>query len=144
MFSKSNLLSTLVAAVWSLLGGWLLWGIVADPILAEHLTTEGIMKETPDFMYLTIGCIIQGFILSTIYGRWGNGIYGASTGLKFGFWIGLLGGFGEGFINFATSNMLDLQGTLINAVVYIVFYAIMGLLIGFVYQKTQGVAQSLS
>jgi hypothetical protein len=31
MFSKSNLISTLVTAIWGFFGGWLLWGIIGGP-----------------------------------------------------------------------------------------------------------------
>jgi hypothetical protein len=141
MFSKSNLLSTLVAALWGFLGGYLIWGLVGDPYLSEHLTTPGLMKEAPDFLYLTLGCLVVAFALSTIYGRWGNGIYGVNSGAKLGLWIAILIGVGEGLVNYGTVNLLDLNGTLVNMVLYIVHYTIMGLLIGLVYQKTAGVAK---
>ena len=120
MFSKSNLISTLVTAVWGYFGGWLIWGMLVDPILTEHSTATGIMREMPDMVHLIIGCIIVGFALSTIYSKWANGNFSPTTGMT----------------NFAVMDMLDLTGTLINGVTYVVFYAIMGLLAGLVYQKT--------
>lgn len=136
MFSKSNLISTLVTAVWGYFGGWLIWGMLVDPILTDHSTATGIMREMPDMVHLIIGCIIVGFALSTIYSKWANGSFSPTTGMTFGVWIGILMGFGEGMVNFAVMDMLDLTGTLINGVTYVVFYAIMGLLAGLVYQKT--------
>jgi len=87
-------------------------------------------------VHLIIGCIIVGFALSTIYSKWANGNFSPTTGMTFGVWVGILMGFGEGMVNFAVMDMLDLTGTLINGVTYVVFYAIMGLLAGLVYQKT--------
>ena len=140
MFSKSNLISTLVTAVWGYLGGWVLWGMLMDPILQEHNSATGMMKEMPDMFHLIIGCIIAGFAFSTIYGKWGSGNYSAMSGLTYGVWVGILLGFGEGLVNMAVMNMLDFTGTLLNGVTYVVFYAVMGLLAGLVYQKTSPAA----
>lgn len=137
MFSKSNIISTLVTAVWGYLGGWVIWGMVFDPILSDHSgSATGVMREMPDMVHLIIGCILVGFIFSAIYGRWGRDNYGVASGLTYGILIGALLGIGEGMVDFSVMNLLDLTGTLINAVAYIIFYAIMGLLAGLVYSKT--------
>lgn len=136
MFSKANIISTIVTTIWGFAGGYLLWGLVGDPYLQDHLgSATGVMKEMPDMLHLVLGCLIQGFAFSTIYGKWANGTFNASNGLNFGLWIAILIGVGEGLINFATSNMLDLTGTLANAVIYIIFYVVMGALAGLVYNK---------
>ena len=136
MLSKSNLISTLVTAVWGYFGGWILWGMIVDPMLADHNSATGIMREMPDMVHLIIGCFIVGFFFSGIYGKWGQGNYGAGSGFQYGALIGLLIGLGEGMVNMSVMNMLDFTGTIINAVTYVVFYGIMGLLAGLIYQKT--------
>jgi len=137
MFSKANIISTIVATVWGFAGGYLLWGILADPVLQDHMgSVTGFMKDPPDFIHLILGCLIQAFAFSTIYGKWANGTFSAGNGLNLGLWTGVLMGLGSGLINFATSNMLDLTGTIINGVIYIVFFAVTGLLVGLVYSKT--------
>ncbi len=137
MFSKANIISTIVATIWGFAGGYLLWGILADPVLRDHIgSATGIMKDPPDFMVLILGCLIQAFAFSTIYSKWANGTFSASSGINLGIWIGVLMGLGSGIIDFATSNMLDLTGTLINGVVYIVHFAVIGLLVGLIYNKT--------
>lgn len=137
MFSKSNIISTLVTAVWGFLGGWLVWGIVFDPILEEHSgAASGVMREAPDMVHLIIGCLLVGFIFSTIYSKWGSGNFGVSSGFTYGLWIGLFLGLGEGMVNFAVMDVLDITGVFINAVAYLIFYGIMGLLAGLVYSKT--------
>jgi hypothetical protein len=136
MFSKANIVSTLVTAVWGFFGGWLIWGIIVDPILADYLGgATGVMREMPDMPYLILGCILVGFIFSTIYSKWGSDGFSTSSGLTYGIWVGLLLGLGEGMVNFAVMDVLDLTGVLINAGTYVVFYAIMGLLAGMVYNK---------
>lgn len=136
MFTKTNIISALVAAVWGYLGGWLLWGIIVDPILTEHSgMATSVMREMPDMVHLVIGCLIVGLVFATIYSKWGSSGYGASSGMQYGVWIGLLLGLGEGMVNFAVMDILDITGTLINAGTYVVFYAVMGLLVGLVYGK---------
>ncbi|QNJ97156.1 hypothetical protein [Constantimarinum furrinae] len=136
MFTKANIVSTLVTAVWGFGGGYLLWGILGDPLLSDHLgSATGVMREMPDMFHLVLGCIIQAFAFSTIYGRWANSEYGMGTGITFGFWVAILMGLGEGLIDYATSNIIDMSGTFINFGIYLVFFLVTGLLAGLVYKK---------
>jgi len=135
MFSKANLISTLVATVWGVGGGFLLWGIVGDPLMADHMLMDGLMKDPPDMMYLVLGCLVQGFAFSTIYGKTGEGNYGAASGVKYGAFVALLIGLGGGLINYATGNLMDLTGVFMNFVIYLVFFVVMGLLTGLIYNK---------
>ena len=135
MFSKTNLVSTLATAVWGYLGGWVLWGMITDPMLVDHNSAGNIMKEIPDMFYLILGCILVGFFFSYIYSKFAGDSYGIGTGVNFGILVGLLVGLGEGLINMAVMNMLDFTGTIINAITYAVFYAAMGAVAGIVYQK---------
>ncbi|MBT8262947.1 MAG: hypothetical protein KJO05_09010 [Bacteroidia bacterium] len=135
MFSKANLVSTLVLTIWGVGGGYLLWGILADPFFTDHVVTDGLMKDPPDMVHLIIGCLIQAFAFSSIYQRFGSGSYGAGSGLSMGIWIAIMVGLGEGLVDFATSNILDLHGTFVNCVIYLIFFGIMGLLAGLIYGK---------
>lgn len=136
MFTKANIISTIVLTIWGFGGGYFLWGILGENLFADHILTDGLMREIPDLVYIFAGCLIQAFAFSTIYGRFGLNSYSAGSGFALGFWIALLAGLGEGLIDFATANILDLQGTLMNFVLFIVFFGIMGLLAGLVYGKT--------
>lgn len=135
MFSKSNLISIVVTALWGFFGGWLIWGMIGDPILKEHIPTTGLMKEMPDMPLLALGCLIVGFAFSTMYSKWANDTHNVTIGAAFGIWLGILTGLGDGLIDNATANIIDLSGTLINAVLYIVHFAIMGSLASLVYNK---------
>lgn len=138
MFTKKNLIATLVGAVWSNLGGFVLWAILADNFLSSHLgTATGVVKDTPDFVFLAIGCLVQAFAFSSIYYNWGLPEYSAMNGIKFGALMGIFIGFGEGLIDYATSNMLDLAGALGNGAIWIIHLAVMGALVGFVYTKVK-------
>lgn len=140
MFSKANLLGALVAAVWAFFGGYLLWGYLAADILSEHAgSATGVMREMPDMFHLVLGCTFVGIAFSILYSKWGGPASGAGSGFTFGFWIGVLIGLGEGLINFSTTYLMDIVGVMINALIAIVFYGIMGVLVGLVYRKLRPV-----
>lgn len=137
MFSKQNLISTLVTFIWAFMGGYLLWGILMDSTIMAHLgSATGVPKPEPDFLYLAIGCLILAFAFSTLYSKLAAE-HSLSKGLKFGIWVGVLQGFGNGVIDFATANILDLTGTIVNGLTYVVFFAIMGALAGLIYDKVK-------
>ena len=135
MFSKTNIITTIVTAIWGCAGGYLLWGILAAPYLSPHILITETMKETPDVFHLILGCLLQAFAFSTLYSRWANGNFGIGSGVSFGIWIGILIGLGGGLIDYATSGITDIQGILINFIVYLIFFGITGLLAGMIYRK---------
>jgi hypothetical protein len=135
MFSKTNLISTLVTTLWGFFGGYLLWGLIGDPLMEDHALSAGLMKDPPDFIHLILGCLIVGLIFSAIYSKWARGAHNPSHGMQFGILIGLYSGLGSGLIDFSTANIMDLTGTFINAVIYVVHFAIMGVLASMVYKK---------
>jgi hypothetical protein len=136
MLTKKNIISSLVAAIWSFLGGYLLWGILANDILLANLgTASNISKDPPDFFHLALGCLIQGFIFSSIYQKWCAGRHRFKNGFRFGFRMGILFGYGAGMIDFATSNIFNVNGFLINGLIYVVFFTIMGILVSLVSRK---------
>lgn len=138
MFSKTNLISTLVVAVWAFMGGYLIWGLLLDPFNADHMgTATGVMKDQADilFMYILIGSIITAFGMSTLYSKWARGSHSVAQGLNFGSCVGIIVGFGDRVVEYGVANLLDLTGTLVNGVAYVVFFAIMGVLASLVYGK---------
>lgn len=141
MFSKTNLISTLVTTVWGALGGYLFWGLIGDPYFNDHQgTATGVMKAEPDMMVVVLGSLIAGFVFSTIYSKWARGSHSLSHGAQFGLWIGLLIGFGDRLIEYGVANILDLNGTIVNGVIYIVFFIVMGVLASLVYGKMKAKA----
>ncbi|MEP3206505.1 MAG: hypothetical protein ABJZ71_13110 [Gilvibacter sp.] len=127
-------MSTLVAGIWGLGGGFLLWGIIAEPMMTDNML-PGLLRAEPDMFHLAIGCLIQAFGFSTIYGKYGASNYGAKSGLSMGIMVAIMIGAGEKLIDFATSNMMDFEGTLMNFVIYLVFFGVTGLIAGLIYKK---------
>lgn len=135
MFSKSNLLATLVGAVVMFFLGYLIWGIATVDFFTEH-TIVNTMKEVPNMGMIALGNIVGAFILSTLYSKWARGHHSASEGFQFGAWIGAFIGIGMGLIWYATANWMDLTGHIAEAVIDIIYYGIVGAVISLVYQKT--------
>ncbi len=136
MFSKTNLISTLVTALYNMFGGYLFWELLLGSFFESHLgTATGVMKENPDFLWLSLGCLLTGFAFSTIYSKWARGAHSNTNGFKFGAWIGFLMGFGDRIAEYGLANILDLSATLANAVMYVIFFGIMGVIASFIYGK---------
>ena len=136
MFSKTNLMAYFVTALWAYFGGFLIWGIIGDPLLENHLgSATGLMKDVPDHLHLVLGCVILAIIFCIIYHKWARGHHNASHGAQFGLLLGLLAGFGSGLIDYSTSNMLVFSGFFINAIMYLVYYIIMGIIASLIYKK---------
>ena len=135
MFSKSNLLATLVGTVVMFFLGYLIWGMATMDFFEEH-TLVNVMKETPNLGLIAVANLIAVFALSTLYSKWARGHHSISQGFQFGAWIGVFVGIGMGLLQYATADIMDMTGYIAEAVLDIVFYGIIGAVIAVVYQKT--------
>ncbi|WP_222981845.1 hypothetical protein [Flagellimonas meishanensis] len=135
MFSKSNLLATLVGAIVMFFLGYLIWGIATVDFFAEH-TIVNTMKEVPNLGLIALGNLVGAFVLSTLYSKWARGHHSVSEGFQFGAWIGVFVGVGMGLIWYATAEWMDLTGHVVEAIIDIIFYGIIGAIIAVIYQKT--------
>lgn len=135
MFTKQNLLATLAGFLTMFLLGYLIWGMLTVDYYAEHTITD-VSKDPMNIGLIALANLISAFVISTIYGRYAAGDYGFSSGAKLGVWFGILFGFGMGLLWYATAEIMDMTGTITEAIINIVFYAIVVGVIGLVYQKT--------
>lgn len=135
MFSKSNLLATLVATIVMFFLGYLIWGIATVDFFTEH-TIVNAMKEVPDLGIIALANLIASFILSTLYSKWARGYHSLGQGFEFGAWIGALIGLGMGLITYATVSWMDITAHLVEAIIDIIFYSIIGAIIALIYKKT--------
>lgn len=135
MFSKQNLLATLAGFVVMFLLGYAIWGAALAPFFESH-SLNNIMKDPPDLGMVALANLIATFALSSIYGKWARGVHSAKEGIQYGIWVGIFTGFGIGLLWYATAELSDLTGTLVEAIVEIVFYAIIGAVIALVYKAT--------
>ena len=135
MFSKQNLLATVAAAVTMFVLGYLIWGMAMVDFYESHTITN-VMKEMPDFGFLIISHIIGSFALSVIYGKWAGEDRGAGSGFNFGIWIGIFAGISYGLLWYATSELMDLTGHLVDGVVSLIFFGIVCTVIGWAHKAT--------
>lgn len=135
MFTKQNLLATLAGTVVCFLLGWGIWGFALADFFDGHTITQ-TMKDPPDMLWLVIANIVQVFALATIYGKWAEGHHSASEGFKFGVWVGIFM-FGTSLLWFATSEFMDLTGHVVDGIASIVFWGVVGAIIGIVYKATE-------
>ena len=76
------------------------------------------------------------FALSVIYGKWAGGNYGAGSGANFGVWIGVFAGISYALLWYATAELMDLTGHLVDGIVTLIFFVIVGAAIGWAYKAT--------
>ncbi len=135
MFSKQHLLATVVATVTMFILGYLIWGVATVDYFEGH-TVNNVMKDPPLFPWIIAGNLIASFALCVIYGKWARGYHSMGGGFQFGIWVGILVGLGTGLVWYATTEMMDLQGHLVSAVLDIVYYGIVGMVIGLMFKAT--------
>jgi len=128
MFSKSNLISTIVGALWAYFGGNLLWDTIGSSLF------ENVNETAPDQLHLIIACVILAFAFSTIYSKLSDGGHSLSHGAQFGLWAGIFIGFGERWFDLAFGQM-TLHDTIVNGILNIVIFVVMGVLASLIYGK---------
>jgi hypothetical protein len=137
MFSKSNLLATLAGGIYFFIAGYLIWGVLTVDFFTAHAgTATGVMKNSPDMIFIALGCLVQALFLSTLYSKWARGVHTLKQGIEFGALVGAFLGLGLGLLWYGTSNLRDLTGVFAEAVLDIVFVAIGGAIIAVVYKAT--------
>ena len=65
MFSKSNIVSTLVATIWGFGGGYLLWGLLADPYFRENALTGTLVN----FGIYLVFYLVMGLLVGLVYAK---------------------------------------------------------------------------
>ena len=84
---------------------------------------------------LTIGCLLMAYLFSSIYEKWGLGSYNVRSGIQFGVMIGLFFGAGIGLVMYGTEMRITATGHLVDAVFWIVTYAVSGLMASIAYNR---------
>ena len=136
MFNKQHLLATVVATITMFFLGYLIWGVATVDFFEGH-SINNIMKDPPLFPWIILSNLIAAFTLCVIYGKWARGYHSMGGGFQFGIWIGIFMGLGVGLLWYGTSELMDLQGHLVEALLDIIYYGIVGAVIGLMFKATQ-------
>ena len=135
MFTKQNLLATLAGFVAMFLLGFVIWGVAFAGFFQAHSLAD-VMKDPPDLLTIALGNLVGTFAMSSLYGKWARGVHSIKEGFQFGLWIGLLIGVGLGLVWCGTSELMDTTGYVVEAILDLVFYGIIGAVIALIYKTT--------
>jgi hypothetical protein len=137
MFTKSNLLGTLVGTVTNVILMWIYMLPIFWPFWDKHHNNiEGLHKEPPENLWIILSMILMGFILSTIYGKLKEENHNFMGGFEIAGWIAAFYFFGINLLQFGYTNHYDLTGTLVDGIIGIIMFGISGGLIALVYKAT--------
>ncbi len=75
------------------------------------------------------------YLLLTIYEKWGIGSYSVRRGIQFGVLIGLFFGAGIGHVMYGTEMRITAIGHVVDAVFWVVTYAVNGVMASVVYKR---------
>ena len=129
------LVSGLVGGVVLFLLGWLVWGIaLAGFFEANAGSASGVMKAEPggaDMLYMLIGCIAGGMLLSFIFGRWAS-IKTFKTGSLAGGSIGILMALHIDFLMLGSTNIHTLTAAIVDVILTAIVWAVIGGVVGWV------------
>ena len=133
MFSKSTLVGTLVGFVYLFFSGWFFYDYIAADFFSQHQLNLTV-DIAPEMNYITFGVLVQAYVISLIYSRWGRGGYCATSGFRMGALIGVFVGLGMNMISLGTSALIDFEATVVDGVWSMVNFGIAGALNGWIFK----------
>lgn len=134
MLTKTTLTGTLVGFVFLFFSGWLFYDTLATDFFTQHYVNMPSQMST-NMNYISLGILVEAYLLSFIYSQWANGNYNLRSGFKLGALLGLFVGLGINMITLGTVELMDIQGTVVDAVWNVIFFGIAGSLNGWVHQS---------
>lgn len=135
MSTKKFVLATLAGGITVFVVGAAIYGFLAAGFFeANQGSAIGAMKETPDFVYLFLGQLVFGALLTVIIGKWA-GQAGAGAGFRIGAVTGLLVGLGIDLTMFGVTNLSNLTATLVDPILVLVQLGVGGAVVGLVLDK---------
>ena len=127
--NTKTLVNGLLTGVLAFLLGWLIFGILLMDYYTQHMMQYGgLMKNPPDFVYIFIGSVAYGLLLSYVF-TMGN-VATASKGAIVGLVIGLLIQINFDTFLFAQMNLMGRSLILVDISASAAFSAIIGAFLG--------------
>lgn len=129
--STKTLIAGLIGGVTSYLLGWLLYGILFRDMTIELAGMPGIMRAETDLIMwaLILGSLSMGMFTSYIFATW-TSISTFISGLRAGAIIALLMSVGSDMISYATTNVYQLNGALLDVALTVVIGGVVGGVVG--------------
>ena len=135
MFSKLRIISTFASFVIIYFFPSIFYAYLAVDFFESQVITDVSRGDDMLLLPLTIGCLIMAYLFSSIYEKWGAGSYNVRSGIQFGVLIGLFFGAGIGLVMYGTEMRITATGHLVDAVFWVVTYAIAGMISSIVYKR---------
>ena len=130
MDSKKFLTATIAGGVTMFFLGFLAYSVLLDSFMRAN-TAATAFRVAPHFPYLILSQLAWGAVVTLVLGQWA-GVSTLAGGLRAGAILGGLLGIAIDFELFATMNTMNLQATLVDAVVQVVRFGITGGVVGYV------------
>ena len=131
MDTKKFLIGTLAGGIVYFLLGFIVYALLLDSFFEAHSGTATGVEKTIEMQYwpLFVGDLAQAALLSYIFIKWAN-IKTFSAGLSAGLVIGFLMTLGHYLIQYDTTNIMDITGTIAEVAAYSIMTAIVGGVVG--------------
>lgn len=132
MNNSKFLIGTLVGGVVFFILGFVVYAILLESFFTAHAgSATGVMKTEMQYWPLFLGNLAHAALLSFIFLKWAN-IKTFGAGFSAGLIIGFLISLGVDMVMYDTSNIMDLTGSVTDAIVYSLITAVAGGIIGWV------------
>ena len=134
MVGKNLGIATIAGAVVLLVLGYLFYEILLGGFFENNTgTATGVMKESPQFLWLIAGQLFTALLLAIILKWTGVGDAGSAAGAAA--CVGSLMALGLNFTMLGVANISTLTGAIVDVVVVTVLYAITGAVMGMLLGK---------
>lgn len=119
---KSTLIAGLVGSVVYYLLNFLFYGALSVLEGYHSAGAEAVMRGDDSMLHihLALGHLVTGFAVAHIYSKWARGTHSFFHGAQFGAMLGVAFGLGLNLVWYATSDMMNFTGHLIDSVYQIV------------------------
>jgi len=136
------LTATVAAGIALFVAGYVIWPLSLAGFMDGHLgSAEGVSRANEDvnFLFLALSQFVYAAFLTLTVGSWG-GRRGFGPGFSGGALVGLLSGLATALLSYATANILDLTGHIVDGLAMAVWAGIGGGVVGLVLARGEKVS----
>lgn len=124
------LIAALAGGVAIFLLGWLVYGILLMDVMKRiNPVVEGFAKEPPELWAIALSNLVWALLYALIFDRWA-GITTFKTGAIAGAWMSALIALSIDLYFVAATNVMSMNGLLLDVIVNIVMGAVLGGVVG--------------
>ena len=133
MISRATLTGTIAGFIFMFFSGWIFYDHLSTDFFSQHYVNMPSMMATK-MNYIAFGVLVEAYILSVIYRKWARGDYTPQRGIKLGVFVGLFVGLGINMVTLGTIELMDIQGSLVDAGWNVIYSGVAGCLNGWIFK----------